>query len=106
MEPWCHTLPDLAAARRTLELLGARLTLLVSDNDHFTQDHERNQHEWCCGVGARTVLGPGRAHFGARKQPAILDELHRLMGREVGRGDYSGDTDRCPSEPEATLIKP
>ena len=86
MEPWCAH-PDLAAARRTLEMLGARLTLLVSDNDRFTRDHERNRHEWCCGLGARTVLCPGRAHFGGRKQPAVLSELNRLMGLETGLGD-------------------
>ena len=104
MEPWCHPRPDLAAARRTLESLGARLTLLVSDNDRFTQDHESNRHEWRCGLGARTVLCPGRAHWGGRKQPAVLGELNRLMGREgVPGDDTSGDiVDCCPSEPETT----
>ena len=104
MEPWCHPRPDLAAVRRTLESLGARLTLLVSDNDRFTQDHESNRHEWRCGLGARTVLCPGRAHWGGRKQPAVLGELNRLMGREgVPGDDTSGDiVDCCPSEPETT----
>ena len=104
MEPWCHPRPDLAAARRTLESLGARCTLLVSDNDRFTRDHESNRHEWRCGLGARTLLCPGRAHWGGRKQPVVLSELHRLMGREGVQGDdTSGDSvDCCPSDAEAT----
>ena len=93
MEPWCHPRPDLAAARRTLESLGARLTLLVSDNDRFTRDHESNRREWRCGLGARSVLCPGRAHWGGRKQPVVLSELHRLMGHEGEQGDEDAEDD-------------
>ena len=112
MEPWCHPRPDLAAARRTLESLGARLTLLVSDNDRFTRDHESNRREWRRGLGARSVLCPGRAHWGGRKQPVVLSELHRLMGHEGVQGDEDAEDDAPgnadewrgadEAEPEAT----
>ena len=48
--------------------------------DRFTRDHERNRLEWASALGARTVLCPGRAHFGGRTQPAVQSELARLMG--------------------------
>ena len=79
IQPWCDPPPDLAAARQALVALGARATLLVSDNDRFTRDHERTRRMFQEGLGAHVVLCPGRAHFGGRKQDAVREELRRLM---------------------------
>jgi len=103
MQPWCDNPPDLLAARRTLGALGAEITLMVSDDDRFTADHASNRAEWSAGLGARTLLCPGRAHFGGRKQPEVLHELEQLMGRHLSEGRGENDIG-CgaagPSSPE------
>eukprot|EP01079_Euglenida_sp_SAG-EU17-18_P004157 gene4157-4479_t len=74
MAPWCES-PDMPAARRALEAVGADLTLLVSDNDRYTKDHARNRQEWTSSLGARTVLPVKGADNPVKVDPKAVSAL-------------------------------
>lgn len=71
IRPWLETSPDLARARATV----GDLIVLLSDNDPFTADYKENQRGWEERAAARVIVAPGRKHFNASEEPAVLDIL-------------------------------
>lgn len=74
--PWQDHLPDLARARAA----APALTVLLSDDDPFTADHQANAALWQERLGARIELVPGARHFNGAEEPAVLAALLRLAG--------------------------
>lgn len=72
--PWQEQIPDLARVRAA----APALTVLLSDNDPFTADHQANAALWRERLGARIELVPGARHFNGAEEPAVLDALLRL----------------------------
>ena len=70
--PWLHTQPDLAKIREA----SPKIVVLLSDNDPFTADAERNALLWQERLHAHTLLLHGAKHFNATEEPAVLDALH------------------------------
>lgn len=72
--PWQEQIPDLARARAA----APALTVLLSDNDPFTADHQANAALWRERLGAQIELVPGARHFNGVEEPAVLAALLRL----------------------------
>ena len=93
IEPWCSTPIDCAAAHRLLLSCYKNeqgesqplLRVLISDNDRYTPDYQANQEAWLSRLGGeRSCLVdvkviPGRAHFGSKKQLAVLAEAQSML---------------------------
>ena len=71
LRPWLDTPMDLARVRAA----AGRVIVLLSDNDPFTSDVERNRQLWTERLGAEVVLVPGARHFNGAEEPAVLDTL-------------------------------
>jgi hypothetical protein len=74
--PWIETPVDLARVRAAAR----RFVVLMSDNDPFTADHERNRRLWEERLGAEVVLAPGARHFNNPREPAVLETLLSRFG--------------------------
>ncbi len=74
--PWIETPVDLARVRSAAR----RFVVLISDNDPFTADHERNRRLWEERIGAEVVLAPGARHFNNPREPAVLETLLSRFG--------------------------
>jgi hypothetical protein len=74
--PWIETPVDLARVRAAAR----RFVVLLSDNDPFTADHERNRRLWEERLGAEVVLAPGARHFNNPREPAVLETLLSRFG--------------------------
>ncbi|MFZ6185056.1 alpha/beta hydrolase [Nannocystis pusilla] len=72
--PWQDNLPDLARVRAAVP----RLTVLLSDGDPFTRDHQANAVLWRERLGAEVEVVPGARHFNASQEPTVLAALLRL----------------------------
>jgi pimeloyl-ACP methyl ester carboxylesterase len=76
LRPWIETPFDhLRAAARC-----ARTVVLLSDDDPFTRDAEVTRREFIAALGAEVHVAPGRRHFNAPEEPAVLDAVLRLAG--------------------------
>jgi uncharacterized protein len=74
--PWLETPVELGRVREA----AGRLVVLLSDDDPFTADAERNGRLWEERLGAEVVLAPGRRHFNAPREPAVLEALRSRFG--------------------------
>ncbi len=76
--PWQETpLHDERIARRL-----RRCVVLLSDNDPFTADHQATAAAFARRFGAEAVVVPGRQHFNAAAEPAVLQLLSDRFGLE------------------------
>ena len=71
LRPWLDAPLDLAAVRRGCR----KMTVLLSDNDPFTADVEANRRAFQERLGADVRVVPGRNHFNAQEEPAVLEAL-------------------------------
>ena len=91
MLPWCQTPVDCNAARSTLALAGGLgeddtggmisppCLVLLSDNDRYTPDTNANAARWRDSLGASVRVLPGRAHFGSKNQPDVMQAARQLI---------------------------
>lgn len=77
LRPWIEVPFDhgRAAARC------ARIEVLLSDDDPFTRDAEETRRRFVAALGAEVQIVPGRRHFNAPEEPAVLAAVLRLVGR-------------------------
>eukprot|EP00961_Rhodomonas_salina_P133884 1801540-Rhodomonas_salina.4 len=94
IEPWCSTPIDGDAVKRLLASHGCRLHVVLSDNDKYTPDYIANGAAWRERFGAeKAVIVPERAHFGGKKQLAVLD-----MARSMVQGSVAPPVDTPQEE--------
>jgi hypothetical protein len=74
--PWQEPVPHLERARSA----AGRVTVLLSDNDPFTRDFERNGQLWRERLGADVRVVPGAKHFNAEQEPAVLEAIQAFSG--------------------------
>jgi len=77
LRPWIETPFDHARAAARC----ARIEVLLSDNDPFTSDAEQTRRRFVEALGAEVQIAPGRKHFNASEEPAVLAAVLRLLGR-------------------------
>ncbi len=73
--PWIETPHQLDRARRGLPKVHA----LISTDDPFTRDHEKNAQIWRERLGARVTIVEGAKHFNGSESPAVLDAVREMM---------------------------
>lgn len=73
--PWQDDLADLARVRAAVP----RLSVLLSDDDPFTADFNKNAALWRERLAAEVTVAPGGRHFNNSQEPAVLDALLRLV---------------------------
>ncbi len=76
LRPWIDTPFELARVVARC----ARIEVLLSDDDPFTRDAEETRRRFVEGLGATVQILPGRRHFNAPEEPAVLDAVTRLAG--------------------------
>jgi hypothetical protein len=54
--------------------------VLLSDDDPFTRDAEETGRRFVSALGAEVQIVPGRRHFNAPEEPAVLAAVLRLLG--------------------------
>jgi len=59
----------------------ARIEVLLSDDDPFTRDAAETRRRFVEALGAEVQIVPGRQHFNAPEEPAVLTAVIRLLGR-------------------------
>jgi len=74
LRPWIDVPFDPARAAARC----ARAVVLLSDDDPFTSDAEDTGRRFAQGLGAEIHVVPGRRHFNAPVEPAVLDAVLRL----------------------------
>lgn len=76
LRPWSETPFDhgRAAARC------ARIEVLLSDDDPFTSNAGETRRRFVEALGAAVQIVPGRRHFNAPEEPAVLEAITRLAG--------------------------
>lgn len=75
--PWPSILPwqeTPLASERIVQRVPSRVVLL-SDNDPFTADHAATAATFRQRLDARVIYAPGRQHFNASEEPAVLQAL-------------------------------
>lgn len=77
LRPWIETPFDHARAAARC----ARIEVLLSDDDPFTSDAAETARRFAERVGARVQIVPGRRHFNAPEEPAVLEAVLQLAGR-------------------------
>lgn len=73
IQPWLDASLDLARIRARCGFLG----VLLSDDDPFTSDADRNRRLWVDRLGATVAIVPGAAHFNHQQEPEVLAALQR-----------------------------
>jgi len=58
----------------------ARIEVLLSDDDPFTRDAEETGRRFASALAAEVQIVPGRKHFNAPEEPAVLAAVLRLVG--------------------------
>jgi serine hydrolase len=76
IRPWIETPFDHARTAARC----ARIEVLLSDDDPFTRDAEETRRRFVEALGAHVEIVPGRQHFNASEEPAVLDTTLRLLG--------------------------
>lgn len=76
IRPWIETSFDHARTAARC----ARIEVLLSDNDPFTRDAEETRRRFVEALAAHVQIVPGRQHFNATEEPAVLDTILRLLG--------------------------
>lgn len=71
IRPWQET--PLATDRVRARV--PKIVVLLSDNDPFTADHAATAAAYQDRLGAEVAFAPGRQHFNAAEEPAVLDLL-------------------------------
>ena len=77
LRPWIETPFEHARAAARCE----RIEVLLSDDDPFTHDTAETGRVFAERLGARIQIAPGRRHFNAPEEPAVLEAVLRLIGR-------------------------
>ncbi len=75
--PWCETPIDAPRVRRA----APRIHVLLSDDDPFTRDHERQAALFRERFGAEVHLVRGAQHFNGDEEPAVLNALLESLPR-------------------------
>jgi predicted alpha/beta hydrolase family esterase len=76
LRPWIEVPFDHARAAARC----ARAEVLLSDDDPFTRDAAETGRRFVDALGAKISIMPGRRHFNAQEEPAVLDAVIRLVG--------------------------
>jgi uncharacterized protein len=76
LRPWIDTPFEHARVVARCE----RIEVLLSDDDPYTRDAEETRRRFAEGLGAAVQIVPGRRHFNAPEEPAVLDAVTRLAG--------------------------
>lgn len=76
LRPWIETPFDHARAAARC----GRIEVLLSDDDPFTRDAEETRRRFVAALGAEVRIVPGRRHFNAAEEPAVLAAIERLAG--------------------------
>lgn len=76
LRPWIDTPFEHARAVARCD----RIEVLLSDDDPFTRDAEETRRRFAEGLGAAVQILPGRRHFNAPEEPAVLAAVTRLAG--------------------------
>jgi predicted alpha/beta hydrolase family esterase len=58
----------------------AHIEVLLSDDDPFTHDVEATRRRFVEALGAEVRVAPGRRHFNAPEEPAVLAAVLRILG--------------------------
>ncbi len=74
LRPWIDTPFDRGRAAARCE----RIEVLLSDDDPFTRDAEETRRRFTSELGAEVQILPGRRHFNAPEEPAVLAAVTRL----------------------------
>jgi serine hydrolase len=72
--PWIEQPVDLHRARAAVR----HTRVLISDDDPFTPDWERNERLWIERMGAEVAVRPGGKHFNGAHEAAVLINLAAL----------------------------
>lgn len=78
LRPWITTPFDHARTAARCD----RIEVLLSDDDPFTSDAEETRRRFIAALGAEVEVVPGRKHFNAAEEPAVLAAIRRLAGLE------------------------
>lgn len=77
IRPWLEAPPTLERSYGALR----RSSVLLSDNDPFTADYQKNRSLWEARLTAEVTVVPSRKHFNDREEPAVLAALLELLRR-------------------------
>lgn len=75
IRPWIDTPFDHARTRAA----SARFSVLLSDDDPFTRDHDRSAALFRERIGADSHIVAGAKHFNAEREPAVLASISELL---------------------------
>lgn len=80
-EPWDTLLPWQGLEHDAARVRGAagRPVVLLSDDDPFTSDWQRNRDAWGARLDADVRVVPGREHFNAAEEPSVLAAIRELL---------------------------
>jgi predicted alpha/beta hydrolase family esterase len=80
-DPWPSILPWQALGHDATRIQAAagRPLVLLSDNDPFTADWQRNSDEWVERLDADVRVYTGVKHFNASQEPAVLAAIRELL---------------------------
>ncbi len=79
-EPWPSIRPWIDRPydpRRALPASGP-CRVLLSDNDPFTRDWQKNRAQWETRLDAEVQIIPGAKHFNSNAQPAVLEAIIKM----------------------------
>jgi hypothetical protein len=79
-EPWETLRPWMdAPAGDQVRRHVAQVSVLLSDNDPFTSDHEANRVAWQDRLGAEVSIIAGAKHFNGAQERAVLDAVRTSL---------------------------
>ncbi len=81
IRPWMDTPLDDARIRAATP----NLSVLLSDDDPFTADHEANTAAWRERLGAHVTVVAGARHFNAPREPDVLRAIERALAALADR---------------------
>jgi uncharacterized protein len=81
IRPWIDTSFDHARARAA----ASRFSVLLSDDDPFTRDHEHDAALFRERLGAEVRTVSGAKHFNGAREASVLEALEELLARHETR---------------------
>lgn len=78
IRPWIERVFDPKSAAT----VAGRVDVLLSNNDPFTQNWQKNCEEWMAQLNAEVTVVPGAKHFNGEQEPAVFEALLKLCQRQ------------------------